>query len=43
MKSPGDLSLRRDVERLFWRELAKGFSHAGLATAIAARKPVCDA
>ena len=26
MKSPGKPSLRRDVERLFWREIAKGLS-----------------
>ena len=26
MRSPGKPSLRRDVERLFWREIAKGLS-----------------
>ncbi len=33
MKSPGKPSLRRDVERLFWHEIAKGLSseHAALA------------
>jgi hypothetical protein len=33
MKSPGAPSLRRDVERLFWREIAEGLTseEAGLA------------
>jgi hypothetical protein len=26
MKSPGAPSLRRDVERAFWREIATGFT-----------------
>jgi hypothetical protein len=26
MKSPGAPSLRRDVERLFWREIAEGLT-----------------
>ena len=28
-KSPGALALRREVERLFWREIAKGFACRG--------------
>lgn len=34
MKSPGKPSLRRDVERLFWREVAKGLSREDAAAAV---------
>jgi transposase len=34
MKSPGKPSLRRDVERLFWREIAKGLSSEDAAIAV---------
>lgn len=34
MKSPGKPSLRRDVERLFWREIAKGLTSEDAATAV---------
>lgn len=34
MKSPGKPSLRRDVERLFWREVAKGLSSEDAAAAV---------
>jgi hypothetical protein len=34
MKSPGKPSLRRDVERLFWREIAKGVSSEDAAAAV---------
>lgn len=34
MKSPGGPSLRRDVERLFWREVAKGLSSEDAAAAV---------
>jgi transposase len=34
MKSPGKPSLRRDVERLFWREIAKGLSSEDAAAAV---------
>jgi IS30 family transposase len=36
MKSPGKPSLRRDVERLFWREIAKGLSSEEAAIAVGA-------
>ena len=36
MKSPGKPSLRRDVERLFWHEIAKGASSAEAALAVGA-------
>jgi hypothetical protein len=36
MKSPGAPSLRRDVERLFWREVAKGLSNEEAAVAVGA-------
>src|SRR5215210_6936151 len=36
MKSPGAPSLRRDVERLFWCEIAKGRSSEGAALAVGA-------
>jgi hypothetical protein len=35
-KSPGAPSLRRDVERLFWREVAKGLSSEEAAVAVGA-------
>jgi IS30 family transposase len=34
MKSPGAPALRRDVERLFWREIAKGLSSEEAALAV---------
>ena len=34
MKSPGKPSLRRDVERLFWRVIAKGWSSDDAAAAV---------
>jgi transposase len=34
MKSPGKPSLRRDAERLFWREIAKGLSSEDAAIAV---------
>ncbi len=36
MKSPGKPSLRRDVERLFWREIGKGLSSEDAALAVGA-------
>ncbi len=36
MKSPGKPSLRRDVERLFWREVARGLSSDEAARAVGA-------
>jgi IS30 family transposase len=36
MKSPGKPSLRRDVERLFWYEIAKGLSSEEAALAVGA-------
>jgi IS30 family transposase len=36
MKSPGAPSLRRDVERLFWREIARGLSSEDAALAVGA-------
>lgn len=40
MKSPGKPSLRRDVERLFWREIAKGLSSEEAALAVGASQAV---
>jgi IS30 family transposase len=34
MKSPGAPALRRDVERLFWREIARGLSSEDAAVAV---------
>lgn len=36
MKSPGAPSLRRDVEREFWREIAKGLTSEDAAVAVGA-------
>jgi IS30 family transposase len=36
MKSPGAPSLRRDAERLFWREITKGLTSEGAAVAVGA-------
>lgn len=36
MRSPGAPSLRRDVERLFWREVAKGLTSEDAALAVGA-------
>jgi hypothetical protein len=36
MKSPGAPSLRRDVERLFWREIGRGLSSEEAAIAVGA-------
>ncbi|TDX08242.1 IS30 family transposase [Kribbella sp. VKM Ac-2566] len=36
MKSPGKPSLRRDVERLFWREIRKGLTSEDAAIAVGA-------
>jgi hypothetical protein len=36
MKSPGKPSLRRDVERLFWREIGKGLTSEEAAIAVGA-------
>jgi hypothetical protein len=36
LKSPGALSLRRDVERLFWHEIVKGLSSDDAAVAVGA-------
>ena len=36
MKSPGAPSLRRDVERLFWREIARGLTSENAAIAVGA-------
>ncbi|MBX9399279.1 IS30 family transposase [Streptomyces sp. TRM72054] len=36
MKSPGKPSLRRDAERLFWREIAKGLTSEEAAIAVGA-------
>jgi IS30 family transposase len=36
MKSPGAPSLRRDVQRLFWREIAKGLTSEDAAIAVGA-------
>jgi hypothetical protein len=40
MKSPGKPSLRRDVERLFWREIAKGLTSEGVRGDRGADRPV---
>src|SRR4051794_10473150 len=34
MKSPGAPELRRDVERLFWREIARGLTSEDAAIAV---------
>ena len=34
MKSPGAPALRREVERWFWREIAKGLSSEDAAVAV---------
>lgn len=34
MKSPGNPSLRREVERLFWREIANGLTSDDAAAAV---------
>src|SRR5258706_10046623 len=39
MKSPGAPALRRDVERLFWREIAKGLSSEEAALAVGVSQP----
>jgi Helix-turn-helix domain len=36
MKSPGKPSLRRDVERLFWHEIAKGLTSEEAALSVGA-------
>jgi hypothetical protein len=36
MKSPGKPSLRRDVERLFWREIREGLTSEDAAVAVGA-------
>ncbi len=36
MKPPGKPSLRRDVERAFWRQIAEGLSHDDAAVAVGA-------
>jgi hypothetical protein len=36
MKSPGHPTHRREVERLFWREVAKGLSSDAAAVAVGA-------
>ena len=36
LKSPGAPSLRRDVERRFWHEVAKGLSSADAGVAVGA-------
>jgi IS30 family transposase len=40
MKSPGKPSLRRDVERLFWREIARGVSSEDAAAAVGVSQAV---
>jgi IS30 family transposase len=40
MKSPGKPSLRRDVERLFWHEIAKGLTSEEAAAAVGVSQPV---
>jgi IS30 family transposase len=40
MKSPGKPSLRRDVERLFWHEIAKGVTSEEAAVAVGVSQPV---
>src|SRR5215212_5883026 len=40
MKSPGKPSLRRDVERLFWREIVKGLTSEDAAIAVGASQAV---
>ena len=38
MRSPGKPSLRRDVERLFWHEIAKGLGSEDAALAVGASR-----
>jgi transposase, IS30 family len=40
MKSPGKPSLRRDVERLFWREIARGLASEDAAIAVGVSQAV---
>ena len=40
MRSPGKPALRRDVERLFWREIAKGLTSEDAAVAVGASQAV---
>jgi len=40
MRSPGNPSLQREVERLFWIEIAKGLIPAAAAAAVDASQPV---
>jgi transposase, IS30 family len=40
MKSPGSPSYRRDVERLFWREIGKGLTSVQAAVAVGASEVV---
>ena len=40
MKSPGKPSLRRDIERLFWHEIAKGLSSEEAALTVGASQAV---
>jgi hypothetical protein len=40
MRSPGTPSLQREVERLFWIEIAKGLIPAEAALAVGASQPV---
>ena len=40
MRSPGNPSLQREVERLFWIEIAKGLIPAAAAAAVGASQPV---
>jgi hypothetical protein len=40
MKSPGKPSLRRDVERLFWREIARGLTSEEAAVAVGVSQAV---
>jgi IS30 family transposase len=39
MKSPGAPALRRDVERLFWREIARGLTSEDAALAVGVSQP----
>jgi hypothetical protein len=41
MKSPGAPSLRRDVERAFWREIATGLTSEEAAIAVGASQAAC--
>ena len=40
MRSPGHPPLRREIERLFWREMAKGLLPAEAAVVVGASQPV---